>query len=93
LRTHGVSFEEASTVFDDPRGGLRFDLSHSDLEDRFLPTWPQQSGPFASGQSIAIGMARCASRHLRSAPIEIEYFRAKMRKEEQHARMDAESIF
>ena len=36
LRAHGVSFGEASTAFDDPRGKLRFDADHSDDEDRFI---------------------------------------------------------
>jgi uncharacterized DUF497 family protein len=36
LRKHGVSFEEAATVFDDPRAKLRFDQDHSDEEDRFI---------------------------------------------------------
>ena len=36
LRKHGVSFDEASTAFDDPRGQLRFDTAHSDYEDRFI---------------------------------------------------------
>ncbi|MYM25071.1 BrnT family toxin [Duganella sp. FT135W] len=36
MLTHGVSFDEASTVFADPRGKLEFDLEHSDDEDRFI---------------------------------------------------------
>ena len=36
LRQHGVSFDEASTVFDDPHGRLEFDSDHSDDEDRFI---------------------------------------------------------
>lgn len=35
-RKHGVSFEEARTVFDDPDGVLLFDAEHSDDEDRYL---------------------------------------------------------
>lgn len=36
LRKHGVSFEEASTVFDDRDAVLGFDLLHSDEEDRYF---------------------------------------------------------
>lgn len=36
LRAHGVSFDEAITVFDDRDGVLRYDPSHSDVEDRFF---------------------------------------------------------
>jgi uncharacterized DUF497 family protein len=33
---HGVSFEEASTVFADENGRLKHDPDHSQAEDRFL---------------------------------------------------------
>jgi uncharacterized DUF497 family protein len=33
---HGVWFEEAQSVFDDPRGRLFFDPEHSEVEDRFI---------------------------------------------------------
>lgn len=33
---HGVSFEEASTCFKDPRQAVFFDPDHSDLEEREL---------------------------------------------------------
>jgi uncharacterized protein len=36
LRKHGVSFEEARTVFYDENALLRPDEEHSDEEDRFL---------------------------------------------------------
>jgi uncharacterized DUF497 family protein len=36
LRKHGVSFDEACTVFDDPNSSLSFDFEHADSEDRFL---------------------------------------------------------
>lgn len=36
LEKHGVSFEEASDVFDDPFMGLVYDEDHSDAEDRFV---------------------------------------------------------
>ena len=35
-KKHGVSFEEASKVFDDPNHHLDFDEEHSDDEDRFI---------------------------------------------------------
>ncbi|HWW70935.1 MAG TPA: BrnT family toxin [Duganella sp.] len=35
LRKHGISFEEASTIFDDPRLVVMADLLHSNGEDRF----------------------------------------------------------
>ncbi len=36
LKKHGVSFEEASTVFGDPLSLTIDDLLHSEEEDRFL---------------------------------------------------------
>ncbi|HEX4405444.1 MAG TPA: BrnT family toxin [Polyangia bacterium] len=36
LAKHGVSFEEAATVFADPLSITRFDPDHSEDEDRFL---------------------------------------------------------
>jgi uncharacterized DUF497 family protein len=36
LKKHGVSFEEASTVFFDERAIEFFDPDHSEQEDRFL---------------------------------------------------------
>jgi len=36
LRNHGVSFEEAQTVFYDDYARQFFDEQHSELEDRFL---------------------------------------------------------
>lgn len=36
VRKHGVSFEVASTVFDDPRLVTAADLQHSEIEDRWL---------------------------------------------------------
>jgi uncharacterized DUF497 family protein len=35
-RKHGVSFEEATTVFSDPLSVTEFDPLHSDDEDRFI---------------------------------------------------------
>lgn len=36
VRKHGVSFEEAQTVFLDPRARRFFDPDHSDDEERFI---------------------------------------------------------
>jgi len=36
VRKHGVSFEEAATVFADHDAFLEDDLDHSDVEDRFI---------------------------------------------------------
>ena len=36
IQKHGISFEEASTVFDDPFALYRNDPDHSLLEDRFI---------------------------------------------------------
>lgn len=36
LRKHGVSFEEAKTVFADPFARLQRDPDHCEVEDRFL---------------------------------------------------------
>lgn len=33
---HGISFEEATTVFDDPNGIIFDDPDHSEKEDRFI---------------------------------------------------------
>jgi uncharacterized protein len=35
-KKHGISFEIAKTVFDDPLAGIINDPIHSDLEERFL---------------------------------------------------------
>ena len=36
LDKHGISFEEASTIFGDPRSLTIPDPMHSELEDRFI---------------------------------------------------------
>ena len=36
LGKHGISFEEASTIFGDPRSLTIPDPMHSDLENRFI---------------------------------------------------------
>lgn len=37
LKKHGVSFEEASTIFDDPQFISFLDNEHSDEEERYIP--------------------------------------------------------
>lgn len=36
VRKHGVSFDEAKTIFEDTRMHLSVDVAHSDDEDRFI---------------------------------------------------------
>ncbi|MGE5776815.1 MAG: BrnT family toxin [Chloroflexota bacterium] len=36
LKKHGVSFEEAATIFNDPRVATIFDPDHSEKEERFV---------------------------------------------------------
>ena len=36
IQKHGVSFEEAKSVFDDPKALLIEDPDHSETEDRFI---------------------------------------------------------
>ncbi len=48
-RKHGVTFEEASTVFNDPTGRAEYDLLHSASEDRWLAT---RSAMASSGSSM-----------------------------------------
>jgi uncharacterized DUF497 family protein len=38
-RKHGVSFDEAKTVFNDPRSITISDDQHSDEEDRYIDIW------------------------------------------------------
>lgn len=43
-RKHGVSFEEAATVFDDPRVMIFYDEEHSDEEDRYIAIGMSEKG-------------------------------------------------
>lgn len=43
-RKHGVPFEEATTVFADPRSISMYDPDHSDDEDRYLVLGLSQRG-------------------------------------------------
>jgi uncharacterized DUF497 family protein len=74
---HGVSFEEAATVFADPDALEGPDLSHSDKESRFLRLGRTATGRVLivaytvrrrdDGESIRIISARRASRKEREA--------------------------
>jgi hypothetical protein len=44
LRTHGVSFEEAATVFQDPLAKIHSDPDHSESEDRAILIGHSTSG-------------------------------------------------
>ncbi len=43
-RKHGVSFEEATTIFGDPNASTIFDVEHSNEEDRFIDIGLSASG-------------------------------------------------
>jgi uncharacterized DUF497 family protein len=74
---HGVSFEEAGTVFGDPEALDGPDLRHSEKESRFLRLGRAATGRVLivaytvrrrrDGQSIGIISARRASRKERAA--------------------------
>jgi uncharacterized DUF497 family protein len=49
LGKHGISFDEAQTVFGDPDTSTLFDDQHSDVEDRFIDI-----GLSASGRLLVI---------------------------------------
>jgi uncharacterized DUF497 family protein len=53
LAKHGVSFEEAATVFGDPLSVTIFDPAHSQTEERFIIF-----GVFTSGQIAGCGAYR-----------------------------------
>jgi hypothetical protein len=44
FRKHGVTFSEASTVFDDPLSRTLPDSEHSDSEERFITIGTSESG-------------------------------------------------
>lgn len=65
---HGVKFDEAQTVFYDPRAVTVFDEAHSDSEDRFVTTGFSAEGNLLTvvysddGESIRIISARPATK-------------------------------
>jgi len=73
LAKHGVSFEEASTVFSDPLSLTIPDPAHSQLEDRFVILGHSCKGKLLvvvhteRGDNIRIISARRATRRERNA--------------------------
>ena len=71
LRTHGVSFEEAATVFQDPMAKIHSDPDHSESEDRAVLIGHSTSGrllvvAFTDRQDrIRLISARATTRHER----------------------------
>lgn len=69
LKKHGVSFEEASTVFDDPLSITINDDEHSVEEDRFVTMGRSDEGRLVvvchcdRGQRIRIISSRTAERY------------------------------
>ena len=46
LKKHGVSFEEAKTIFNDPHVITFHDPDHSEMENRFLSAGVSEKGRF-----------------------------------------------
>ena len=71
LGKHGIRFEEASTVFGDPRSVTIPDPAHSGLENRFITVGTSHRGKLLvvvhteGGDNIRIISARVASRRER----------------------------
>jgi uncharacterized protein len=68
LAKHEVSFEEAATVFGDPRGRIRFDPRHSGEEERFVLLGLSRNRRLLAvmyadrGEAVRIISARAATR-------------------------------
>ena len=73
LDKHGISFEEASTVFGDQRSLTIPDPVHSKLENRFITMGASHRGKLlvvvhtARGDNIRVISARAASRRERQS--------------------------
>jgi uncharacterized protein len=73
LAKHGVSFQEAATVFGDPLAITYFDPDHSDEEDRYITFGTAASGRLLAvshtdrGDATRIISARAATRKERMA--------------------------
>jgi uncharacterized protein len=71
LAKRGISFEEASTIFEDPRSLTIPDPVHSELENRFITVGSSHRGKLLvvvhteRGDNIRIISARIASRRER----------------------------
>src|SRR5688572_486960 len=69
LRSHGVSFAEASSVFGDPLAGTVFDPDHSEDEPRFITIGQSTSRRLVvvvhteRADAVRIISARPATRH------------------------------
>jgi len=72
-RKHGISFEEAATVFGDPLAGTFPDPDHSFDEARFITMGLSATGRLVvvahseDRDTIRIISARCATHHERKA--------------------------
>lgn len=72
-RKHGVSFEEATTVFADPLARIEWDADHSEIEERELILGKSVSGRLLvvsfvqRGSAIRMISARLATRRERHA--------------------------
>lgn len=72
-RNHGVSFDEAKTVFLDPFALTKYDREHSDQEDRYIELGFSTSGRLLvvmyteRGDSIRIISSRLAERDERKS--------------------------
>ena len=70
-RKHGISFEEASTVFPDPLARIEWDADHSESEERELILGKSGSGRLLvvsfvqRGSAIRVISARLATRRER----------------------------
>ena len=64
IEKHGLSFDEASTVFADPLYVDLFDPDHSDEEQRYL-NYRDVRG-WAVGDSFLLGKRRCSSNYFRA---------------------------
>lgn len=73
LVDHGISFEEAATVFGDPLSRTNYDPDHSAEEDRYVTMGGSAAGHLLvvshtdRGESIRIISARRATRRERKA--------------------------
>lgn len=71
LRKHGISFEDAVTVFDDPLAATRDDPDHSEEEQRFVTIGNARDGRllvvchYDRPERIRLISARMANRHER----------------------------
>ena len=67
FRKHGISFEEAASVFGDPNAVTIYDVSHSTDEERFVTIGVSSKGPLVvtchtdRGDRIRLISARKAS--------------------------------